>query len=340
MKTTTHLFNRLKGLIGVASIALAIPVLAIENPADEATPKEKRDKKTAAVDDAPNGANEAGNKAEKKRAMLGLGGVPASETLSLHLGLDDGSGLTVYHVVPGSAAAKAGLETHDVLIELDGQDIGSQQNLRNAVLAHKPGDEITVKYIHKGKIEQKKIVLGERGDRPRVPRVPEINPRGRHGAFRNFPEADRKRIKERMHKHMERLQNQLNDNGGMQLDLHGLFDNGQKGDPENKGAMRGTKFKFGSAASITMMDEDGSVTLKTIDGKKEVIVKDKKGKVVYEGPYQTDQDKSAVPDDIRDRLERMNLEKGGNGGLRLQVGPGGIPGGIIPPEPPEDEAVE
>ena len=339
MKTTTHLSSCMKGLVGVAFVALAFPVSAIENPAAEERPKKKANQKATEVDQRPD--DKGAEKVREKVAMLGLGGVPASATLSQHLGLDEGNGLTLYHVVPGSAAAKAGLETHDVLIEVGGQKMGSQQDLRDVVLAHKPGDSVKVKYIHKGKTEEREVVLGERTDRPRVLSVPGVNPHGIHGALRNFPEADRKRIEDRMHKHMEQLQKQLNDNGGMQLDLHGLFDNAQKVAPENKAGGRGMKLKFGSAASITMMDHDGAVTLKTIDGKKEVIVKDKEGEVVFEGPYQTEQDKAAVPDDIRDRLARMNFGQDGQGGLRLQIGPGGIPGDLIPaPAPPIDQAAE
>ncbi len=339
MKTTTHLSNYMKGLVGVAFVALVFPVSAIENPAADELPKKKANQKATAIEQGPD--DKAAEKVREKVAMLGLGGVPVSATLAQHLGLDEGSGLTLYHVVPGSAASKAGLETHDVLIEVDGEKMRSQQDLRDAVLAHKPGDSVRVKYIHKGKTEEKEVVLGERTNLPRALSVPEVNPRGIHGAFRNFPEADRKRIEDRMHKHMEQLQKQLNDKDGMLLDLQGLFDNAPKEAPENKAEGRRMKLKFGSAASITMMDQDGAVTLKTVDGKKEVIVKDKQGEVVFEGPYQTEQDKAAVPDDIRDRLARMNFGQDGHGGLRLQIGPGGIPGGILPaPAPPVDQAAE
>ena len=84
-----------------------------------------------------------------------------------------------------------------------------------------------------------------------------------------------------------------------------------------------------------MMDGKGSVTMKTINGKKDVIVKNKEGKVVFEGPYQTTQEQAAVPDDIRERLERMNFNRAAGGGFRLRVGPGGIM-----PAPKEREEAE
>lgn len=63
------------------------------------------------------------------------------------------------------------------------------------------------------------------------------------------------------------------------------------------------KFDFNAQASVTRMDNEGSVTIRTINGNKEVIVKDKSGKVLFEGPHQTEQDKAAVPEEFRQRIE-------------------------------------
>ncbi len=332
MTNKIKMINCMKGLVGVASIAITLPVLAIENPAPENAPKEKKGQEAAAVDEAPKD-----NKAEReiaKIALLGLGGTPASETLSQHLGLEEGNGLTVYHIIPDSAAAKAGLEKHDVITELDGQKIGSQQDLRDAILAHKPGDEVVVKYMHKGKAAEKKIALGERKEFQRMAR-PEIN-QGWLGG--NMPEAERKLMLGQMKKHMEEMKLQL-EAGGVELDLKGLLENAQKAMPLGgiaKGVRGKMNFNLGGA-SMTMMDGEGSVTMKTVDGKKDVTVKDKDGEVVFEGPYQTDQDKAALPDDVRERVERMNFGVGADGGFRLHVAPGGI---MPAPVEPEEDAAE
>ena len=112
----------------------------------------------------------------------------------------------------------------------------------------------------------------------------------------------------------------------------------RKAVPNGKGGKQLKKFDFKAGTSITMMDGDGSVTMKTNDGKKEVIVKDKAGKIQFEGPYETEQDKAAVPDGIRERLERLNFGENGKNGFRLQI----LPGGMVPPpaQPDEDEAAE
>lgn len=305
MKTIINRINVFRGLIGAVSVVLVPPVLAIEPPVVEDAPKVKEGR-VAAAEEVP--------KAERKIAMLGLGGAPVSETLSTHLGLEEDCGLTIYHVVPGSAAAKAGFKAHDILIEFNGKKIGCQQDLRDAVLAQKPGDEVAVKLVQKGKTVEKKVILGERDEIPRVAPVPGINPNWFDQGFGNLPEANMKRIRQ----HLEEMQRQMGKNDGM--DLQKLLDDARKGGADG----------VNLGMSVTLMDNDGSITMKTANGKKEVLVKDKDGKVVFEGPYHTEQDKAAVPDEIRERLDRLDFGEDGEGALRLQIGPGGM----------EDEDVE
>lgn len=122
------------------------------------------------------------------------------------------------------------------------------------------------------------------------------------------------------------------------MDIQGLLQGNQQAEPNGKDGQQRKNFNFQAGTSITMMDDQGSVTVKTIDGKKEVIVKDKAGEVIFEGPYQTEQDKAAVPDDIRERLQRLSFGDDMKNGLRLQI----LPGGVMPPpaDPDEDEAAE
>ena len=81
--------------------------------------------------------------------------------------------------------------------------------------------------------------------------------------------------------------------------------------------MKNGNAKFGG--SITMADEQGSVSLKMTDDGKEVEVKDKNGKLLYAGPYETDIDKEAVPDEIRERIDRLGVENNFKGGLRMRL---------------------
>lgn len=53
-------------------------------------------------------------------------------------------GLTVQSVVPGGAAASAGIRKGDVITSLDGSSIASLDDLRTALFKHHPGDAVTL----------------------------------------------------------------------------------------------------------------------------------------------------------------------------------------------------
>src|SRR5262249_46785080 len=56
-------------------------------------------------------------------ARLGVRVDPASDELAEQLDLPKGHGLVVREVVPESAAAKAGIKPHDILLELNGKPV-------------------------------------------------------------------------------------------------------------------------------------------------------------------------------------------------------------------------
>ena len=76
-----------------------------------------------------------------------------------------------------------------------------------------------------------------------------------------------------------------------------------------------------TASQITLMDDQGSVEMKFREGGREVVVRDLEGEVVYEGPWDNEQDRAAVPADIRERIEKLNFDIDHEGnGIRLQFG--------------------
>ncbi len=64
-------------------------------------------------------------------------------------------------VIPGSPADKAGLEENDIILEVNGQKIDEKNPLVKVISQFKPGDEITLKVLHKGKEKEVKVTLGE-----------------------------------------------------------------------------------------------------------------------------------------------------------------------------------
>jgi S1-C subfamily serine protease len=53
-------------------------------------------------------------------------------------------------VEPGSAAANAGIREEDVVIAVDGEPVGSSEELTVAIDSHDPGDSVTVEVVRGG----------------------------------------------------------------------------------------------------------------------------------------------------------------------------------------------
>ena len=73
-------------------------------------------------------------------------------------------------------------------------------------------------------------------------------------------------------------------------------------------------FQFLKHSTIRMMDDKGSVEIKSTGEATEVTVRDKANEIIWSGPWDTEQDKAAAPDEVRERIEKRNI----GGGLKLQ----------------------
>lgn len=65
-------------------------------------------------------------------------------------------------VLPGSAAAKAGLKEGDVLTAVDGVPINAERTLAGIIAKRSPGDEIEIAYLREGKESKVRLKLDER----------------------------------------------------------------------------------------------------------------------------------------------------------------------------------
>ena len=68
--------------------------------------------------------------------------------------------------------------------------------------------------------------------------------------------------------------------------------------------------------------------METRDGVSTVKAYDAGGKVVYDGPYNTEAEKAAVPEDVRKKLDNISTD------IRILPGLPKVPGAPEAPEPP------
>ena len=68
-------------------------------------------------------------------------------------------GIYVDKVTEGSAAEEAGLEKGDAIIEVDGQKVTKFGDLSGIIAQKRPGDKVTITYLHNKKKQTKTITL-------------------------------------------------------------------------------------------------------------------------------------------------------------------------------------
>lgn len=290
---------------------------AIE-PISEEEAQAWREKKIAVLDAVPNQERaEQQPQAPVQEAVpyLGVGSSSINELLSGHLGIEHG--VVVQQVHNGSGAFKAGLQKNDILTSFDGQKLTTPLDLRDAVRKCQVGEEVIVQLIRKGKTQEEVVLL-----EARPAGLPGFVPPSRRGmgqlrqvwpGLGGMPDGAQDQI--------DRLRNMIEEefNGvGLGLKLNELLE----GDlPERDGQI---DIDMHAESSATWSDGEGTITMKTKGGQTEVQVRDNNGNTVYEGPWETAEDKAAVDPRIHDRIENMGVSRQGN---QLKFWMEGLPGG-------------
>jgi 2-alkenal reductase len=112
-------------------------------------------------------------------AYIGVSSQALYPQLAKKLGLDTTFGGLLAQVVPGGPAEEAGLEGGDqklrfqageyrtggdVILQVDGHDVVTPNDLARLVADHKPGEKVTLTVLHDDEREQVEVTLGKRPD--------------------------------------------------------------------------------------------------------------------------------------------------------------------------------
>ena len=319
----THSFQ----FVTAGFAALTMPAFALEAPEDDAPPPpaiaEQKDAKPPEIKLQA----EAIPAPKSQAAFLGVVSGDVPEILADHLGLKPGEGVLVRSLVPDGPAAKSGIIANDVILRVAGQAIGSPAAISKQIATHQPGDTVTIDLIHKGKQTKCDVVLGIRPAAIAAMEPQPLDPQNLDGLPKELAERIRRAIEGNL--------------GGLDLKLG---DNGLQIGPQMEDALRDLKKRMEDAmgkellppeagkgrvqiqngATVRMRDQQGSVEVTAKDGGKEVTIRDQQDNVTWSGPWDTAQDRAAAPDDVRQRVQCLNLDPDFNGnGLRLQMRPNG-----------------
>ncbi len=318
MKTIHHKMIIPAGL-GLLAI---LPAPAIEPPKDDAPPppsvKSPSSPATSGdgfeVRTTPRVAPPA-----EASAFIGIISDDIPEMLAAHIGLRPGEGVMIRDLAPGGPAEKAGFAKYDVITHVGGKTVGSPVDLSREITAGKPGDEISIDFIHQGSKTTKTVKLESRPEGA----AGVVDPRQLgHLDLDNMPDDQVDRIRDMIDRQLkgmmrdsQRFQDPGRNRGG------NFQEEGEPAPEPRKNGFRG--FQFKSDATFRFMDNDGSIEMKSSDGKKDITVRDHQGKEVWSGPWDTEEEKAAAPADVRERIDKFKFDDNfRGGGFRFRMGGG------------------
>jgi serine protease Do len=143
-------------LVDTAGCVIGIVTAFDGDDADEAT----RFGFATPIDLAHRVALQIIDEGKARHGWLGIEGTDLSDDDAAAMGLDGGA--KVREVDRGSPADRAGLDSDDVITEVDGQPVESMPGLAVEMREHEPGDEVTVGYWRDGTHRDAEVQVGER----------------------------------------------------------------------------------------------------------------------------------------------------------------------------------
>jgi hypothetical protein len=201
------------------------------------------------------------------------------------------------------------LQQHDILTKFNDQILVNEPQLSVLVRSMKPGDEVTLTVLRGAKETKARVKLGEH-------EVPKLG--WREGRFphdfdfdglrfefgdaagewgdkaREWAEKAREmsgRVRDDVQQTLRVLRS--DDDGG----AHVIIDEG--------GPMKRVTRINKNRGNIVLVDEAGRVELKMKRDVRHALVKDKDGKVLFEGPIASEADRAALTPEVRERLQKV-----------------------------------
>ncbi len=270
-------------------------------------------------------------------AWLGISTEEASEAVASQLGLQPGDGLIVVYVEPDSPAAKAGLQKHDVLVQLGDQLLVHPHQLRKLVRRQKEGDSIKLTFYRAGKKQSASATLAKTTERMgsldginqgfqfqfNTPKIAEGIREQINGQMKDLHESlahaglDKKIMKAEIERSMEEackaLHEALGRKGSFAFalgpDATELEALAQGGVEIGKNTTVTVKKDAKSAKTIVKADEAGTYVI-VANPKRRLTVHDKDGKLLFDGEIETKEQQQKVPKEIWRKAEAMLEEMG------------------------------
>jgi Do/DeqQ family serine protease len=133
-----------------------------------------------------------------QRAMIGISGtdvknyVDSEKEKGNEVDLGTMEGIYVAEVVENSAAEEAGIEKGDVITEVDGQKVQKFGDLSGIIAQKRPGDKVTITYLHNKKEQTKTVTLKNEQGNTKVVKNADLDVLG--ADFREITKAQKEQL--------------------------------------------------------------------------------------------------------------------------------------------------
>lgn len=185
-------------------------VLANHKPGDKVTVKAMHEGKeqtfTVTLGNTPVQVGEA---APKAKAFLGVFTQELSAELKDKLGVKVDKGAVVAKVMPGSPAATAGLQEHDVITQAGNVVVTTPEELREAIQNVGAGKEVGLKVTRGDKNMEVKVNLHEASQGGDLPKFFEDLPNGPEGFSGKLPQLFEMGKVQQLEKKVQELENHV-----------------------------------------------------------------------------------------------------------------------------------
>jgi hypothetical protein len=310
----------------IANVALAADVAtatttaeASDNEANATTSEDVRIEAAPTSEGAP-----------REVPWLGISTMEASEALSSQLELEPGVGLVITYVVPDSPAAKAGLQKNDVLTRFDEQSLVHPAQFRKLVRVRKEGDTVNLVYYRSGKRQKVSVTLGKTKAETRLWNEENEWKNGFRDLQKQFRDMhlddavrdqvkvlrdslgnikiDQKEVREDIQRGMEEAQKAIREAlrtvtnaEPVRKVLENFAHSGVVMDDRADVVVRSSSR---NVKSMVRSDDSGTIVLVS-NPKLHLTVHDKDGKLLFDGPIESSDDRSKVPPEVWDHVEPL-----------------------------------
>ncbi|MBI1368720.1 MAG: PDZ domain-containing protein [Planctomycetes bacterium] len=115
--------------------------------------------------------------------------------------------------------------------------------------------------------------------------------------------------REQVDRIIERMQNQMGNMRGPGM-MRGGADGGRPGDDHarHEHGGPGDSVIGVQSMSLSYSDDDHTLSITVNDGKRSLVAKDKAGKVLFDGPINTEEERAKIPAEVRDKVNRLERQ--------------------------------